>query len=289
MLDGQLSPVDRTSLYWALLQGRNKGHHPPEGDLGPRYEFTYVLLDVNYDPVRVREFVYLDADPPVAFAPKGQIHELYPGDVRKVPWGWRPFPEPAVNVVRDLMEEAQRPVGPADSTGRGTYLGPALFVIFLGALAWSHVHRRRPQVTEPQVGIAAGVRLRRALASLFVGAMVGLTIASLVEIPRLVGPWNIRELVANAVNTWGIFFGGFAAVVSGGMTFALLNRRLPRASRWGRAIAGVALGALAILTMWIITAWGIPPFSLEGMWIYPLAILPAIAAFALLRGGQQRD
>ena len=104
MLDDQLSPVEQTDLYWPSLMGKNKGNERPVGDLGPRYEITYILADVEGEPVEVQETVYLEADPPVAFAPRGQTHELYPGDVRPVPWGWRPVPERAVNALMHLID-----------------------------------------------------------------------------------------------------------------------------------------------------------------------------------------
>lgn len=108
MLDGQLPEAERDNVYWPLLDGTMEGGDRPTGDLGPGYRFVYVLRDVRENPVKLRETVYLEADPPVAYAPKGQTAKLYPGDIREVPSGWRPFPEAAVPVILSLMENAAR-------------------------------------------------------------------------------------------------------------------------------------------------------------------------------------
>jgi Kef-type K+ transport system membrane component KefB len=121
------------------------------------------------------------------------------------------------------------------------------------------------------------------MTSLVVGVVVGLTIASLIGIPQLAGSWSIPKLVANAFSFWGILFGGFAAVISAGMTYALLNRRDRTRSRWGRIVAGLALALLAAATVLWIVAWGFSPFTLEGMWIYPVEVTTAVGWFLLLR------
>lgn len=54
-----------------------------------------------------------------------------------------------------------------------------------------------------------------------------------------------------------------------------------KTSRWGRMIAGVALGVFAAATIMWIGMWGFSPFSLEGMWIYPLAIVTMIGSVML--------
>jgi hypothetical protein len=145
MLNGQLSAQERTDLYWPLLMGENKGNVAPDGDLGPAYEVTYVFRDVHDDELTVRELVYPEADPPVAFAPKGQTTELYPGDVRPVPWGWRPLPEAGVTQMFALMEEASRPPSepyplPFDPFLTAFFAAPVLLLV--GGL-WFLLRRRR--------------------------------------------------------------------------------------------------------------------------------------------------
>ena len=145
MLDDQLHPAEQGNLYWPLLNGSAKGDHRPGDDLGRGYDITYVLGDVTGDPIEVHETVYLEADPPVAFAPKGQTQELYPGDVREVPWGWRPFPERAANALMFLMEErgsaSTRELGVATDL---MYYGQivAMVLVVVGAL-WFFLRRRR--------------------------------------------------------------------------------------------------------------------------------------------------
>lgn len=125
--------------------------------------------------------------------------------------------------------------------------------------------------------------VRRLGASVSIGALVGVFVAALFGIPALSGPWSVAALLANAGTFWGGIFGGFAGLATTGLVFALLARRDRRASRWGRYLAALVLAVLSFATtMWIVM-WGFTPFTLEGMWIYPLAILPAVAAYLLLR------
>jgi hypothetical protein len=132
------------------------------------------------------------------------------------------------------------------------------------------------------------MRTRRAITSVVVGATVGLTVASLVGIPRLVGPASIPALVSNAFTFWGLLLGAFAGVTATGLTFGILNLRDRKASRWGRVIAGVTLGVFAAATIWWIGMWGFSPFSLEGLWIYPLAIVTTVGSVILLRPRRAR-
>jgi hypothetical protein len=106
-LEDQLGPSDQGNLYGPVLNGTNKGDHRPEHYLGPRYDITYVLDDTESEPIEFNEVVYLEGTPPVAFTPKGQTRELYPGDVREVPWGWRPFPDRAANALLFLLDSGE--------------------------------------------------------------------------------------------------------------------------------------------------------------------------------------
>lgn len=127
------------------------------------------------------------------------------------------------------------------------------------------------------------MRASRVAASLASGLLVGLGVASLVGVPHLVGAASIPALISNAFTFWGLLFGGFAAVVAAGLTFAILNRNRRRVAFVGRAVAGVALAVFAAATISLIATWGFSPFTLEGMWIYPLAIATTIGAIVLLR------
>jgi hypothetical protein len=125
------------------------------------------------------------------------------------------------------------------------------------------------------------MQAKQAFASLAIGATVGLTVASLVGIPQLVGPWSIPALLSNALSLWGVVFGGFAAVVTSGVTFAVLTRKDKKKSRWGRMVAGIALALFASGTILNIAMWGVPPFTLVGAWMYPLAIVTAVGAIVM--------
>lgn len=127
------------------------------------------------------------------------------------------------------------------------------------------------------------MQARRTLVSLVVGAVVGLVVAGLVGIPRLAGPWNVSSFVSNALTFWGLVFGTFAALATAGVTFALLTRRDRKTARWGRIVAGVVLAVFAAGTWWWIVMWGFSPFTLEGLWIYPLAIVATLGSLLLLR------
>lgn len=127
------------------------------------------------------------------------------------------------------------------------------------------------------------MQARRVALSLVVGAVVGFVVAGLVGIPRLVGPASLVSFLSNAFTFWGLVFGTVAAVVTAGVTFAILNRRDRKVSRWGRIVAAVALAVLAAGTWWWIVMWSAPLFTLEGLWLYPLAIASTAAAVTLLR------
>jgi hypothetical protein len=129
---------------------------------------------------------------------------------------------------------------------------------------------------------------KKIVASLAVGLAAGLTVASLVGIPYLAGPASIPALLSNAFTFWGVFFGIFTALLAAGIVFAILNRRERTLSRWGRWIAGVTLVVFAVATLWWVAMWGFSPFSLEGLWIYPLAIATAAGAIALLKPRRPR-
>lgn len=113
---------------------------------------------------------------------------------------------------------------------------------------------------------------------------MGLTVASLVGIPQLVGPSSVGALLANAFSFWGLVLGGFAALATAGISFALLSRRDGKASRWGRTLAGLTLAVFAVGTLLFGAPWGFPsPFSLEGLWFYPLVLATTVGAVLLLR------
>jgi hypothetical protein len=124
--------------------------------------------------------------------------------------------------------------------------------------------------------------LARVGVSIAVGLLTGLFVASLIGIPRLIGPASVEALLANAFTFWAVLFGTFAALIGTGLVFALLARREPRRSRWGRRIAGLTLGLLALATILWILMWRSSLWTLEGLWIYSLAIVATACSVALL-------
>jgi hypothetical protein len=122
----------------------------------------------------------------------------------------------------------------------------------------------------------------RAGVSIVLGLLMGLLVASLIGIPRLIGAASVEAFLANAFTFWGVLFGTFAALIGTGLVFALLARREPRRSKWGRRIAGLTLGLLALTTILWILMWRFSLWTLEGLWIYSLAIVATAGSVALL-------
>lgn len=87
---------------------------------------------------------------------------------------------------------------------------------------------------------------------------------------------------------WGLFFGSFAALFVFGLALWFFGRRTRRAGLAGRyfaAFVGTVFGAL--ITMHNV-AWGMPLTSLEGMWLWPLAIVPFVLVFLILRPARRK-
>jgi hypothetical protein len=106
-LDDHLSPADQSNLYWPVFNDGNKGDERPAGRLGPGYTITYLLEGFEPDTrIEVREVVYLYANPPRGFTPRGQRQDFDPGDGRFYPVvrGWRPFPESAAKALRSILK-----------------------------------------------------------------------------------------------------------------------------------------------------------------------------------------
>ena len=139
----------------------------------------------------------------------------------------------------------------------------------------------RASVTLP--AYARGVQGRRTGLSLAIGAIAGLVVAGLIGVPRLVGPATLDSFVSNAFTFWGVLVGSFVAVATAGVIFAFLSRGDRKRSRWGRVVAGLALGGFAAGTILFIATWAPSPFSLEGLWMYPLALTTTVGAVMLLR------
>ena len=125
--------------------------------------------------------------------------------------------------------------------------------------------------------------MKRVAIAAMAAAAAGLTVSTLVGIPFLDGPAGIASLLENAFTFFGIFFGSFAAVGTFGLTLMVGNRRRRGLAQLGRALMILTFGVLGLLTWWYIAMWGFfSPFTLEGMWIYPLALIPSALAIWLI-------
>lgn len=88
---------------------------------------------------------------------------------------------------------------------------------------------------------------------------------------------------------WGLFFGSFAAVVTLGLFLMLLagkSRRLRSLGRWTAVATLVVFGMLVSFGPY--GAFAHSPFSLEGLWLYPLGITPLVAAAWLIVAPRRR-
>ena len=81
---------------------------------------------------------------------------------------------------------------------------------------------------------------------------------------------------------WGVFFGSFVTVVAFGIVSAVTSPTKEGAFI-GRLLAGIACFLFAGLVVSWIVAWGVPVFSSEGMWMWPLGVASAVAAVLLFR------
>jgi hypothetical protein len=121
------------------------------------------------------------------------------------------------------------------------------------------------------------MKLHRAV---FVGIMVGVTVNSLTN-AALEPPWDLTW-PPNLTGFWGLLYGSFASVIAVGLAMWLLNPDRSRPSQGGRLIAAFALGVFGLLVLLWIVSWGVPLFTLEGAWMYPMAGVPIAGAIALV-------
>ncbi len=75
--------------------------------------------------------------------------------------------------------------------------------------------------------------------------------------------------------------------VAAGVVVFLLTRLLATSSKarfWGSLAAAIVMGLFGLLVSSWNLAWGVPLLSLEGSWLWPLAMTPLILSFLLFRG-----
>ncbi len=114
------------------------------------------------------------------------------------------------------------------------------------------------------VGPAARVVLAAAA-----GAAVGLAVA--------IGSSSVL-MEADVVGPWGTVYGILAFLAAFGITLATLARGLQR--RLGILAVGISSGLLSAGAWFFIIGWAVPPTTLEGAWIWPLALISSVAAVA---------
>lgn len=122
--------------------------------------------------------------------------------------------------------------------------------------------------------------MRVAVASVTAFA-VWLTVAVLSN-AALYPPFDV-EWPPNLTGFWGHFYGSFAGVVSFGIALWLSSLRFSRIWMVGRLIAAATLGVFGLAVASWILMWGVPPLTLEGVWLFPLAVIPLVMAAALIR------
>lgn len=90
---------------------------------------------------------------------------------------------------------------------------------------------------------------------------------------------------------WGSVYGTFATVLVLGLALWVLNRRRRGASTLGRRVVIVTLTVFGLAVSYWVVLWGFSPFTLEGLWIYPLAAVPLALAFLMVlsRRHSRRD
>lgn len=121
-------------------------------------------------------------------------------------------------------------------------------------------------------GQVGDTRRHSRLSTVTVSGLIGLGVASAVAL--IVS----RVIEFQVLGPWGVLYGTLAFIASFGIAMAVSGRR-----RLGWGAVAIAAGALAAGAWWWVVAWDIAPFTLEGAWLWPLAMVSTFAAMAALR------
>lgn len=93
-----------------------------------------------------------------------------------------------------------------------------------------------------------------------------------------------------AFEFWGVFYGCFGAVAGMGLALALSPRRRSlNARRIGLGIVAGTFLLFGAAVMWWIAMWGVPPFTLEGAWMYPLGLVSLGCGVLTIRLARRTD
>lgn len=189
----------------------------------------------------------------------------------------------AVNVVFDQWPN---PLG---------FLGP--FGIFFGAFTAPFAFGIAWAILRHEVVPRRAVRRHPVAWSLVAAGVVGVAVMSAVNIPVYnSGQWpdHGREILG----FWGVLFGLGASVT----TFVVTRMKLrgedgtvvelsqiaPTRNKVGLLISAIVAGLFGLLVTYWNAMWGVPLTSLEGAWLWPLAIVPLFVSVLLFRGYRRK-
>jgi len=166
----------------------------------------------------------------------------------------------------------------------GAFTAPFAFGIALAILRHEVVPRR-------------GARRHPVAWSFVAAAVVGVVVMAAVNVPVYnSGQWpdHGREILG----FWGALFGLGASLA----TFVVTRVKLrsegsveenfpqidPTRKKVGLLISAIVAGLFGLLVTYWNAMWGVPLTSLEGAWLWPLAVVPLLVSGLLFRGYRRR-
>ena len=117
-------------------------------------------------------------------------------------------------------------------------------------------------------------------AALVVALAAGIATTGLFNQLGHAGDWTSP---AKYLEAEGFIYGAIAAIAGYGGTRLIVVLYRTRAATYA---LGLLLGLVGLLTLWWNVMWGIPPFTLEGAWLWPLAIAPLILSGLSFKRGR---
>ena len=94
-------------------------------------------------------------------------------------------------------------------------------------------------------------------------------------------------LADSVLEFYPLSLGAVAGVVTAGL---VLRAASPgRGRRVGALLAAGALWLVAVAVGWWVVVWRVPPWTLEGAWMWPTALGAGIAGALVLRGRRASD
>lgn len=118
----------------------------------------------------------------------------------------------------------------------------------------------------------------RSAVALAVGTLVG--ILTMVAVNQSGHGGDLLSL-SEYLEFWGVVFGLMSGSVGFGVTNLLFSSRRSRASAW--LLLGIVTGVVGLLVLWWNLTWGVPLMTLEGAWLWPLAIVPLVLSLVSVR------